>query len=139
MSAPPFGIRLKCKNCRSRFVVCPCHHYGQQYCSETCLVNGTRRRKCGNQRRYRKSPNGRRTSRRNQNAYRKRLKKKLAERNVSDRTSHEVFDRDRAHLAFLKRLPRASVVDRSVRCIVCGRPISYFDERTGYQRSLDTS
>ncbi len=110
------GFRLKCSTCKDFFIICHKCYRGHRYCSKGCAQDARKKSQAFADKRYRRSPGGRRKRQLSQNRYRKNLK------NVNDHTSRQ------SH----KNLRRRSIVlekDQNKvslgRCIKCGLRVPY--------------
>jgi hypothetical protein len=117
----PFGLRLKCLNCKHFFVICHKCYRGHRYCSKRCSRQARRESLRRADERYRATPSGRRMRQLSQDRYRKRQKNKKSPRdNVNDQASRPRSQRLRDHRADLAKPPSRD------RCCVCRQRLTRF-------------
>lgn len=122
--------------CQKLFYLCPSCDRGQRYCSPQCRAEARRRQHRAASARYQSSPEGRRSHREWQNAYRQRCRARSPARLVTDPSSTfphsgsfcgsdapRPLPQSQSKLPPRTPQPRASHVPwRGLRCLVCRCP-----------------
>ena len=81
-----FLLEITCRWCGHTFFICQSCWRGQAYCSNACRVFGYRKKKQERQRKYRSSPKGKKTHRKNEN----KRKNRQSRKKVGDATSNTI-------------------------------------------------